>query len=203
MTTISVERHPAWLRLKDAVSAVQAVQTQDGSIPDPDDHAAAAQQVAVITAAIDELAPQFPHDADYLAAAVIDFRRWATEGFGVPDFLDSLVAFQPQRHRVDGLRHLVIFPMYTQNGSRDRHVEALLVEVIWPEFVAHLEAGDYSNKLFVSLRLLDFTSGYDTNSAVLLNNSFEPIGTRIFGPVARELRARNFMKIVSLAPEVL
>ncbi len=44
---------------------------------------------------------------------------------------------------------------------------------------------------------------FDTNSAVLLNNAFEPIGTRIFGPVARELRARNFMKIVSLAPEVL
>lgn len=44
---------------------------------------------------------------------------------------------------------------------------------------------------------------FDTNSAVLLNKSMEPIGTRIFGPVARELRARNFMKIVSLAPEVL
>ncbi len=44
---------------------------------------------------------------------------------------------------------------------------------------------------------------FDTNSAVLLNKSMEPIGTRIFGPVARELRAKNFMKIVSLAPEVL
>jgi len=44
---------------------------------------------------------------------------------------------------------------------------------------------------------------FDENSAVLLNNSFEPIGTRIFGPVARELRAKQFMKIVSLAPEVL
>jgi len=44
---------------------------------------------------------------------------------------------------------------------------------------------------------------FDNNSAVLLNNQGEPIGTRIFGPVARELRARNFMKIVSLAPEVL
>ena len=39
--------------------------------------------------------------------------------------LDSLVVFQPQRHRVDGIRHLVVFPMYTQNGSTDRHVEAL------------------------------------------------------------------------------
>lgn len=44
---------------------------------------------------------------------------------------------------------------------------------------------------------------FDTNSAVLINNQREPIGTRIFGPVARELRAKKFMKIVSLAPEVL
>jgi large subunit ribosomal protein L14 len=44
---------------------------------------------------------------------------------------------------------------------------------------------------------------FDDNSAVLINNQNEPIGTRIFGPVARELRARRFMKIVSLAPEVL
>ena len=44
---------------------------------------------------------------------------------------------------------------------------------------------------------------FDTNSAVLINNEGEPIGTRIFGPVARELRAKNYMKIVSLAPEVL
>ncbi len=44
---------------------------------------------------------------------------------------------------------------------------------------------------------------FDCNSAVLINAQNEPIGTRIFGPVARELRARNFMKIVSLAPEVL
>jgi large subunit ribosomal protein L14 len=44
---------------------------------------------------------------------------------------------------------------------------------------------------------------FDANSAVLINKDLEPIGTRIFGPVARELRARKFMKIISLAPEVL
>lgn len=44
---------------------------------------------------------------------------------------------------------------------------------------------------------------FDDNAAVLLNNQLEPVGTRIFGPVARELRARKFMKIISLAPEVL
>ena len=44
---------------------------------------------------------------------------------------------------------------------------------------------------------------FDTNAAVILSNSGEPIGTRIFGPLVRELRAKNFMKIISLAPEVL
>ncbi|MCE5264656.1 MAG: 50S ribosomal protein L14 [Deltaproteobacteria bacterium] len=44
---------------------------------------------------------------------------------------------------------------------------------------------------------------FDDNSAVLITNQLEPVGTRIFGPVARELRAKQFMKIVSLAPEVL
>jgi|SRR5690606_8346928 large subunit ribosomal protein L14 len=44
---------------------------------------------------------------------------------------------------------------------------------------------------------------FDTNAAVLVNNNGEPIGTRIFGPVPRELRAKNHMKIISLAPEVL
>jgi large subunit ribosomal protein L14 len=44
---------------------------------------------------------------------------------------------------------------------------------------------------------------FDDNSAVLINPQGEPIGTRIFGPVARELRAKKFMKIVSLAPEVI
>ena len=47
------------------------------------------------------------------------------------------------------------------------------------------------------------TIKFDTNAAVLINKNNEPIGTRIFGPVVRELRAKKFMKIVSLAPEVI
>ena len=47
------------------------------------------------------------------------------------------------------------------------------------------------------------TIRFDSNAAVLINNQGEPIGTRIFGPVPRELRAKNQMKIISLAPEVL
>ena len=44
---------------------------------------------------------------------------------------------------------------------------------------------------------------FDRNSAVIINDAKEPVGTRVFGPVARELRERKFMKIISLAPEVI
>jgi large subunit ribosomal protein L14 len=47
------------------------------------------------------------------------------------------------------------------------------------------------------------TIRFDHNAAVIINKQMEPVGTRIFGPVVRELRAKNFMKIISLAPEVL
>ncbi|MET1019390.1 MAG: DUF6421 family protein, partial [Microterricola sp.] len=118
-----VENSPAWARLKQAAVALQAVQAQDGSVPEAAEHAASAENVATIVAAVRELAPLFPHDAAYLGALVTDFERWSAGGFGVPDFFDSLMAFQPQQHRVDGLRHLVVFPMYTQNGSSNRYVE--------------------------------------------------------------------------------
>ena len=165
------EQSAAWKLLKDAAIAIRPLQIKDGSIPGATPgtaiHQEATAQVDAIIAGIRALAPAFPHDAAYLDALMLDFQRWADEGFGEPDFLDSLVAFQPQQNRIDGIRHLVVFPMYTQNVSSDRLVEALIVETIWPEFIADLEAGDYSNKLFVSLRLVDFTPGYDTNSAVL------------------------------------
>ena len=131
---------PAWRRLKSAVSSLRTHQVKDGSIPDATMHGDCRAMIATIRADVRELASHFPHDADYLTALDADFARWAEGGFGEPDFLDSLVAFQPQRDRVDGMRHLVVFPMYTQNGSSDRRVEAVLIEVIWPEFIADLDA---------------------------------------------------------------
>lgn len=204
------ETSDAWLRLKAAVTAIQHLQEQDGSIPARmdtaavDAHGEARALVAEIIAGIRALAPAFPHDADYLTASVLDFERWRDDGFGVPDFLDSLAAFQPQRHRVDGIRHLVVFPMYTQNGSRDRHVEAVLVEAIWPEFIARLEAGDYGNKLFVSLRLLDFTPGYDTNSAVLFPETIamREIPAFSWGALFEDREAARYRRVVRAAAEI-
>lgn len=190
-----------WLQLKAAATALQALQVQDGSVPDPDAHEAAAGYVETITDAITALSPAFPHDARYLELLVTDFTRWADTGFGVPDFLDSLLAFAPQQHRVNGLQHLVVFPMYTQNGSSNRLVEAVLIEVIWPEFIAGLEAGEYSNKLFVPIRFLDFTPGYDTNSAVLFPETVAVRETPAFtwGAIFADREAARFRRVLRAA----
>ncbi|WP_104170712.1 DUF6421 family protein [Cryobacterium sp. M23] len=194
---------PAWLRLKSAATSLQASQAQDGSIPVAAAHADAAAHVDVIAAAIDELAPLFPHDAAYLAAVNRDFTRWSTEGFGVPDFFDSLMAFQPQQQRADGIRHLVVFPMYTQNGSANRFVEAVLIEVIWPEFIDELEQ-EYTNKLFVPIRFLDFTPGYDTNSAVLFPETvaMRQIPSFTWGAIFADREAARFRRVVRAAAEI-
>ena len=194
---------PAWLRLKQAAGDLQAVQAQDGSIPEPSAHTDARASVTQITAAVTELAPHFPHDADYLRALVVDFDRWVADGFGVPDFYDALMAFQPQQHRADQTRHLVVFPMYTQNGSTNRLVEAVLIEVIWPEFVAELEQ-EYTNKLFVPIRFLDFTAGYDTNSAVLFPETvaMRQIPTFTWGAIFADREAARFRRVVRAAAEI-
>ncbi len=193
----------AWLRLKAAATELQALQIKNGSVPETGAHAAAATLVETITEAIDELAPRFPHDADYLAALTRDFARWARDGFAEPDFFDALMAFQPQLHRVDGLRHLVVFPMYTQNGSTNRLVEAVLIEVIWPEFIDELEQ-EYTNKLFVPIRFLDFTPGYDTNSAVLFPETvaMREIPTFTWGAIFADREAARFRRVVRAAAEI-
>jgi hypothetical protein len=200
----SVASDPAWLALKDAAVALQQIQVKDGSIPDAGEHESARASVDTIVNSVVDLAPLFPHDATYLDALRADLTRWADGGFGAPDFLDSLVAFQPQQHRVNGLRHLVVFPMYTQNGSTNRFVEAVLIEVLWPDFIAALEAGDYGNKLFVPIRFLDFTPGYDTNSAVLFPETvaMREIPTFTWGAIFQDREAARFRRVVRAAAEI-
>ena len=194
----------AWLSLKAAAIELQGFQSKDGSVPDTADHERATELVAVISSCIAALAPAFPHDAEYHTKVLADFARWAGEGFGVPDFLDSLVAFRPELHRENGIRHLVVFPMTTQNGSPSRLVEAVLIEVIWPEFVAELEAGDYSNALFVPIRFVDFTPGYDTNSAVLFPETVatRSIPTFTWGAIFADREAARFRTVVRAAADV-
>ncbi|MGV8969948.1 MAG: DUF6421 family protein [Microbacteriaceae bacterium] len=197
-----VAHAPAWIALKSAIAQLQPLQSADGSVADAVPRAA--ELVAQVVASIETLAPMFPYDADYLTALVVDFERWSSEGLGKPDFLDSLNAFQPQRNRVDGCRHLVVFPMNTQNGSPDKHVEAVLIEVLWPDFIAELEATDYGNKLFVPIRFLDFTAGYDTNSAVLFPETvaMREIPTFTWGAIFQDREAARYRRVVRAASEI-
>ena len=96
-------------------------------------------------------------------------------------------------------------------GSRRRYAglgDIIVVSVKEALPTARVKKGDVARAVVVrTKREYQRPDGtyikFDTNSAVLITKDNEPIGTRIFGPVARELRAKKFMKIVSLAPEVV
>ena len=96
-------------------------------------------------------------------------------------------------------------------GSRRRYADigdVIVVSIKEAIPNSKVKKGDIAKAVVVRTaqgvgRLDGSTIKFDGNSAVLVNAQMEPIGTRIFGPVARELRTKKFMKIVSLAPEVL
>ncbi len=96
-------------------------------------------------------------------------------------------------------------------GSKRRYAslgDVIVVSVKEALPGANIKKGDVAKAVIVrsvkEMRRLDGSYiKFDQNAAVLVNAQSEPIGTRIFGPVARELRAKGYMKIISLAPEVL
>ena len=96
-------------------------------------------------------------------------------------------------------------------GSRRRYAglgDVIVVSIKEAHPAAKVKKGEVAKAVVVRTRSQASRNDgsyirFDENSAVLINAQLEPIGTRIFGPVARELRAKKFMKIISLAPEVL
>ncbi|MFD5748745.1 DUF6421 family protein [Streptomyces sp. NPDC127033] len=202
--------HPAWPRLKSAVEEIRPWQSADGSI-DFDAEGAPARAVAEaaldrVTEAVEQLSPLLPHDAAYHAALVADLRQWADSGFAVPDFLDSLLAFRPSADRTDGRQHLAVFPMYTQNGNPDRNLEAVVLRMVWPEWLAELERTRYDNPLFCGITFEDFTPGYDTNSAVFFP---ETIAVReaperfTWGGIFCDREAARFRRVIDAAVTTL
>jgi hypothetical protein len=201
----AAEALPGWSRLAEAVETLRTVQVKDGSVEqDPASLDTARSAADGVIDAVTELAPVFPHDAEYLNALLADLRRWAAEGFGVPDFLDSLLAFRPAEQRVDGLRHLVVFPMYTQNGNPNRNFEAVLLRVFWPDWLAELEAARYDNPQFLSISFEAFTAGYDTNSAVLFPETVavREVPKFTWGAIFSDREAARFRAVTSAAAEV-
>ncbi|MGW0465222.1 DUF6421 family protein [Streptomyces sp. NPDC003027] len=209
-TSDPVIHHPAWPELKNAVEEIRPWQSKDGSIDfaaeGAPSRALAEATVERIVAAVEQLSPLLPHDAAYHRAAVADLRRWAEGGFEVPDFLDSLLAFQPAAERVDGRQHLALFPMYTQNGNPDRNLEAVVLRMVWPDWLSELERTRYDNPLFCGITFEDFTAGYDTHSAVLFP---ETIAVReaperfSWGGIFCDREAARFRKVTEAAVDIL
>lgn len=199
-----VDRSPEWLSLKEAVCELREMQGKDGSIEDTAKHARAAELVQTMRTEIAALAPRFPHDADYLAQLPLDLTKWVDGGFAEPDFLDSLMKFRPDLCREDGIEHLVVFPMYTQNGNLDRVFEALLISVQWPDWLAELEQ-TYDNKMFLAVNFIDFTPGYDTNSAVLFPETVavREVPKFSWGAIFCDREGARFRRVVSAAAELL
>ncbi len=156
----------AWARLRSAGNALRLLQNADGSVPGGAQLQAEAH-LSTAAYAVDELRPFFPHQEPYLAEMASDLRAWAAGGFGKPDFGLSLAAFNPQKHRVHNREHLVFFPLYTPNASRNTRFDALIMRTPWPEWLAALERELYPNERFVPGHLVDYTAGYDSQCAVL------------------------------------
>ena len=148
--------HPAWLRLRDETNALRSLEGPKGEVDlSKHDGEEVRAHVDAMVDAIGELAPLFPHEQDYLAQVQRDLRAWVDGGCGKPDFMASLALFRPEQHRIDGIQHLVVFPMYTPNGSPDTRFEALIVRTPWPEFVDTLERTMFDNQKYVPVQLVE------------------------------------------------
>ncbi|HWT93942.1 MAG TPA: DUF6421 family protein [Solirubrobacteraceae bacterium] len=191
---------PHWAALKAATDALRVEQEPDGSATD-----AVAPHVDAMVPAIEGLAPLFPHQADYLAAVVSDLRAWQAGGYAKPDFTRSLELFRPELDRRDGAEHLVVFPMYLQNASRDTRFEALIIRVPWPEWLAELERTRYDNAKFVPVTFVDTTAGYDSECAVLFPETVSVAGKPVnnFGGIFCDRESARFRRVISQAADLL
>ncbi len=198
---------PSWTALKAATDALRVKQEPDGSVDtEQHDPALLGAHVEAMIGGIEGLAPHFTHEADYLAAVAEDLRAWVRDGYGVPDFGRSLDLFRPDLHRHDGIEHLVLFPMYLQNASRDKRFEALAVRVPWPEWLATLERERYDNPKFVPVTFVDNTAGYDSECAVLFPETVSVAvrpGQNHFGGIFCDRESARFRRVVSAAAELL
>ena len=157
---------PSWIEIKSTINDLRRLQLPTGPV-ESSAHESASACIDRITCALERIAPAFSHQSAYVAALLSDFTAWKNSGFAKPDFAASLAAFEPQRHRLDGIEHLVVFPMYTPNASSDTRFEALLMRTSWPDWLAILERTQYRNEKFVPGHLVDFTDGYASECAVL------------------------------------
>src|SRR3954453_9303273 len=195
-----------WAELKEAVEEIRATQEPDGSVDlQKHDGSRLAELVESVCGAVAGVGRHFPHQRSYIEAVRADMRHWANSGFGKPDFIRSIEAFHPERDRRDGIEHLALFPMYKQNASSDTCFEALIVRVPWPDFVAEIEASGYDNPKFIPLNFVDYTSGYDSECAVLFPETFSTADRppSYFGGIFCDREAERLRRVAGTAADLL
>jgi len=197
---------PAWRRLRDETNGLRQLQEPKGEVdPQRHDLADVAAHVAAMIESLEALASRFPHQKAYLAQVPVDLRAWVDGGCARPDFTASLALFRPEQNRRDGIEHLVVFPMYTPNGSAETRFEALIVRTPWPEFVAQLEREEFDNAKFVPVQLVDYTDGYDSECAVLFPEtvSLAARPTNNFGGIFCDRESTRFRRATAAGAEAL
>ena len=197
---------PAWRRLRDETDALRLLQEPGGEIDlQRRDPAEVRARVVAMTESLRALAPRFAHQREYLAQVPVDLMAWVDGGCARPDFTASLALFRPERQRRDGVEHLVLFPMYTPNGSADTRFEALIVRTPWPEFVARLEREEFDNAKFVPVQLVDHTRGYDSECAVLFPEtvSLAERPTNNFGGIFCDRESSRFRRVTAAGAQAL
>ena len=167
LENLQFNTNPDWVRLAQAIETLRPMQEKDGSI-DATKHSLqnATAEVEAVLSSITNLAPLFAHQERYFKQLRKDLENWVSGGFQVPDFYDSLELFRPDLNRTDGVIHLAVFSMYTQNGNPNRNLEAVVTRTFWPDWLADQESV-YTNSAFIPIEFIAFTEGYNTNSAVL------------------------------------
>jgi hypothetical protein len=194
----------SWQRLSVAIEELRPMQDAKGAILDASQHERASSLVAEVLAGVAGLGQRFSHQSEYLSACASDLEAWQSGGFAVPDFYDSLSLFRPDLARVDGIQHLAVFSMYTQNGNPNRNLEALVINTFWPDWLAKQEV-KYANPAFIPIEFISFTKGYDTNSAVFFPEtvSVREVATYHWGGIFCDREAARFRRVVSSAKELL
>ena len=193
-----------WNILSSTIEKLRLIQENNGSVLTESSQLEAAIFVKTIQDVVITLIQDFPHGEPYLLEVNKDLSQWVESEFAKPDFYNSLALFHPESMRVDGLRHLVIFPMYTQNGNTSTKFEALIVKTFWPQWLAMVEANGYDNKGFLTLMLEIATSGYSNHCATLFP---ETVSTSkdvkyAWGAIFADRESARFRKVAVKAFEI-
>ena len=197
--------HLVWQHLKQVTNALRALQKADGALAEAASRDEAQALVMQMRDCITDLLPHFLHQAEYLKCVLLDLQAWVEGGFGKPDFAQSLAAFRPELKREDNIEHLVVFPLYTPNGSPETKFEVLRVRVPWPAWLAELERTQFDNAKFVPLHFVDHTEGYASECAVLFPETVSVTGkpTNNFGGIFCDREAARYQRVVGAACKVM